>query len=78
MLLQWGIERANRDGLSVYLHAEPLGYPLYKRLGFVDIEGHTIQIPLEEYGGKGDWTIKTMIREPDVLRNKAVKRGGGE
>ena len=64
LLLQWGIERAVEDGLPVYLLAEPLGHALYERLGFVDIEGQTIRIPLAKYGGEGDWVIVPMVKEP--------------
>jgi GNAT superfamily N-acetyltransferase len=64
LLLQWGIERAVKDRLPVLLYAEPQGYALYKRLGFVDIEGQTISIPLKEYGGNGEWVIVPMVKEP--------------
>ena len=64
LLLKWGIDRAARDGLPIYLCAEPQGRALYKRFGFVDIEGQTIRIPLKEYGGEGDWVIVPMMKEP--------------
>lgn len=52
------------DKLPIFLYAEPQGYALYKRHGFVDIEGQTIRIPLQDYGGEGDWIIVPMIKEP--------------
>jgi hypothetical protein len=64
LLLQWGVERAAHDKLPIFLCAEPQGYALYKRHGFVDIEGQTIRIPLKDYGGEGDWIIVPMVKEP--------------
>jgi hypothetical protein len=63
LLLQWGIERATNDRLPIFLYAEPQGYTLYKSLGFIEIEGQTIRIPLKDYGGEGDWVIAAMVKE---------------
>lgn len=38
MLLQWGLDRADRDGLEVYLSASPAGRPLYEKRGFQVVE----------------------------------------
>jgi predicted N-acetyltransferase YhbS len=64
LLLQWGIERAAKDGLPIFLYAEPQGHALYKRFGFVEIKGQVIRIPLKEYGGDGHWVIVPMVKEP--------------
>ncbi|KAF3767143.1 acyl-CoA N-acyltransferase [Cryphonectria parasitica EP155] len=36
MLMQWGAERADREGVECYLDATPAGKPLYERFGFRD------------------------------------------
>lgn len=35
MLLKWGLEKADRDRLEVYISASPQGRPLYERYGCV-------------------------------------------
>ncbi|OZJ04495.1 hypothetical protein BZG36_02668 [Bifiguratus adelaidae] len=36
MLLRWGCEQADRDGLQLYLDASPAGKPLYEKHGFLE------------------------------------------
>lgn len=36
-LVQWGIDKAKQDGLTVTLFSSPQGYGLYKKLGFADV-----------------------------------------
>ena len=37
-LVHWGTNRADAAGLNCWLEATPHGYPLYRRLGFEDVE----------------------------------------
>ena len=37
-LLKWGLERADRDGLEVFLSASPVGRPIYEKKGFRVVE----------------------------------------
>ncbi|OIW34153.1 N-acetyltransferase-like protein [Coniochaeta ligniaria NRRL 30616] len=37
-LLRWVTELADKEGLPCWLEASPLGYPLYRRFGFQDVE----------------------------------------
>lgn len=37
MLLNWGLEMADREGLAAYLEATSDGKPLYERHGFVTV-----------------------------------------
>lgn len=37
-LLKWGLERADRDGLEVFLSASPAGKPIYEKKGFRVVE----------------------------------------
>lgn len=34
MLLKWGLDRADQEGLEAYLSASPSGRPLYEKRGF--------------------------------------------
>lgn len=34
MLLKWGLDRADKDGLPVFLSASPAGKPIYEKRGF--------------------------------------------
>jgi hypothetical protein len=36
MLLRWGVEQANRDGLECYLDASQKGAPIYEHFDFVE------------------------------------------
>ena len=36
MLVQWGCDLADRDGVSAYVDASKEGAPLYQKHGFVD------------------------------------------
>lgn len=38
MMMEWGVQRADEDGVECYLDATPEGKPLYGRYGFVDVE----------------------------------------
>lgn len=47
-LVKHGIAIAEEKKLPVWLEASPAGYPLYKKLGFKDVEHHDID--LRPYG----------------------------
>jgi ribosomal protein S18 acetylase RimI-like enzyme len=51
ILVKWGIERADENRKTIILDASPSGFPLYKTLGFKEVD--KLEIPLEEYGGEG-------------------------
>jgi predicted N-acetyltransferase YhbS len=36
MLVKWGCDLADKDGVSAYVDASKTGAPLYERFGFVD------------------------------------------
>lgn len=36
MLVKWGCDLADKDGVSAYVDASKSGAPLYERFGFVD------------------------------------------
>jgi len=49
-LVNVGLEKADKEGVEVYLSGSPMGVPVYKKLGFEEVG--RIEIPLQEYGGK--------------------------
>ncbi|EON65809.1 hypothetical protein W97_05048 [Coniosporium apollinis CBS 100218] len=59
-LLRWGIERADQDGLPVYLEASEMGKPLYARWGFEEIKETVFD--LTKYGGEGVERNTVMVR----------------
>ncbi|OJD35306.1 gnat family acetyltransferase [Diplodia corticola] len=61
MIVRWGTERADRDGLVCILEASEAGRPLYKRHGFVERVVTTFD--LTKYGGTGTDENTTMIRQ---------------
>jgi ribosomal protein S18 acetylase RimI-like enzyme len=42
MLMDWGVQQADRDGLRCFVDASDQGVPLYKKYGFVGQEPFTI------------------------------------
>lgn len=61
MMLDWGMERADREGLAVYLDATEKGMPVYERRGFKLVKG--IEWDRVPWGGEGrDWH-GCMVRE---------------
>ena len=50
-LVKYGLEKADRDGVVVYLSGSPMGVPLYRKLGFEEVG--KLELNLEEFGGEG-------------------------
>jgi GNAT superfamily N-acetyltransferase len=63
-LINIGLSRADQEGIPCYLSGAPMGVPVYKKAGFVDIG--RISIGLEEFGGEGTHVHVAMVREPKV------------
>jgi len=51
-LLRYGLEKADRDGVKVYVTASPMGEKVYKRLGFEEVG--RLSIDLRGFGGEGE------------------------
>jgi predicted N-acetyltransferase YhbS len=72
MLVRWGCDKADEQGVQAYLEASPMGAPMYARHGFVAMEG--IELDLRRWGGeevmrfivsigvmKFDWGVLTNL-----------------
>ncbi|KAH8896815.1 hypothetical protein GQ53DRAFT_743373 [Thozetella sp. PMI_491] len=62
-LVRWGLQLADQLGLPVFLEASPQGYPVYRRLGFEDID--VLDLNLRElwnveYDGT-DWGANSAV-----------------
>ncbi|KAF2854469.1 hypothetical protein T440DRAFT_387404 [Plenodomus tracheiphilus IPT5] len=62
MLLKWGLDQADRDGLPAFLEASLMGRPLYASLGFKT--RHEEVWDLQKYGLEGTDISTVMIRDP--------------
>jgi hypothetical protein len=62
MLLNWGLEKADKAQLPAFLESSPMGKPLYARLGFEVQE--VVTWDLTKYGLEGTDTSTVMIRPP--------------
>ncbi|OAL36935.1 hypothetical protein AYO20_03704 [Fonsecaea nubica] len=61
LLLQWGLERADDRGLSIYVESAPAALRLYERHGFKEIS----KFPLEMSPWKeGEYLNVCMVRQP--------------
>ncbi|KAL1601664.1 hypothetical protein SLS60_006579 [Paraconiothyrium brasiliense] len=59
MLIKWGIEQAERDGVPAYLEAGVMGRPVYERYGFVQV-GELLEVDLKQGGGEGVFVMCKM------------------
>ncbi|TVY27417.1 hypothetical protein LHYA1_G004184 [Lachnellula hyalina] len=66
MLIQWGVDRARKDGVPAYLEAGALAIPLYAKHGFRQI-GDPIRIDLRGHGVNADFLGAKMGLFPEVL-----------
>jgi len=62
MLLEWGLSKADKEGLKMYLDASAKGYKVYEKAGFKTVREVTFD--MEKWGGKGEEWWACMVREP--------------
>ena len=62
MLLQKGTEIANQEGLDSWVVASSAGLPLYKSVGFEEVEGGTFELDLRPFGMDETFVHKVMTR----------------
>lgn len=56
-LLEWGLEKADREGLEWWIEASPAGKPLYEKLGWREVGGYGCgveDVGLEGGGGRDE------------------------
>ena len=60
MLVEWGLDMADREGLPCWLQGTPQGRGLYSKCGF-KIVGN-MDIDMSKYGGEGIYRYVCMLR----------------
>jgi hypothetical protein len=43
-LVRWGVDLADKEGLPTFLEASPMGYPVYRKHGYEDIDVAELEI----------------------------------
>lgn len=67
LLLDWGLAKADEEGLDVYLDSSSLARRIYEQRGFVVIKA--VEFDREKWGGEGkDWH-GCMVRKPQKTKN---------
>jgi hypothetical protein len=61
MLVQWGLDEAQKLSLPAYLESSPAGHNLYLSCGFSDVE--RMDIDLSEFGGSGIYSTWAMRKD---------------
>lgn len=61
MLLKWGLEKADEEGLESYLEASPVGKSLYEKLGFKEVGRLVLPSPENK---NEEFVECFMLREP--------------
>lgn len=75
MLVQWGIDLADREDLELFLTATPTGHSLYRKMGFEDIAA--FEIDLGTLGGTAKNDTGGFYKH--VLMRRGIGEGkGGE
>ncbi|KUJ12980.1 uncharacterized protein LY89DRAFT_687883 [Mollisia scopiformis] len=59
MLIDWGVEKARKDGVPAYLEASAMGRPIYEKHEFSQI-GDLIQLDLRPFGVDMDIVMAKM------------------
>ena len=60
MLIKWGTDIADKEGIPAYLEASADGYGLYKKHGFEDVDSWDWD--LEPWGKSGSLRVVWMTR----------------
>lgn len=64
LLIRWGIEQAEREGVPAYLEAGVVGRSIYERYGFRQV-GELLEVDLSEEGGEGVFVMCKMGYFPE-------------
>jgi len=64
MLINVGLEEADKAGLDAYLDATKTGKPLYERMGFVEVKETSLDLAQFNIEGvNGKTTVWSMLRK---------------
>ena len=65
-LVSWIFPRADREGRICFLCASPMGYGLYRKLGFEEVggPGSIVEVDRSEWGRSGVHRHIAMVRYP--------------
>lgn len=63
LLVQWGIDRAERMGFPAYLEAGVMGMPIYEKMGFRRV-GELMELDLRAFGVEGMFGMAKMVYVP--------------
>jgi len=64
-LLRWGLERADQQGVEVYLEASPDGKPIYEHFGFEEVERLVVDLDGRDPCGTGEEEfVEVMMVRP--------------
>ena len=63
MLVQWGFDQAQREGLPAFMEASPAGQPVYERVGFQRVGEQTLD--LKEHGIPTPMVVGHMATQVD-------------
>ncbi|KAF3937752.1 hypothetical protein ABW19_dt0204056 [Dactylella cylindrospora] len=69
--IQWGIEKADKLGLPIYLEGSPVGKDLYKKVGFEIRKKFPFDV--QKYYPRDTAVHYTMVREPVVSRGGKIE-----
>jgi allophanate hydrolase len=62
MLTEWGLSRAKQDNVPVYLESTIAASSLYRRLGFVALDGLSMKLSRNKHGGPSIYEEVGMLR----------------
>ena len=64
LLVQWGIEQAEKTGAPAFLEAGVMGRPIYEKMGFQQV-GKLVELDLGPFGVEAAFAIARMVYRPD-------------
>ena len=70
LLLRWGMDQARALNIPIYLHASPVGLPLYQKFGFRKIGSHDVDLSSVSSGTRSH---ACMIWDPSENANEGER-----
>ncbi|KAH9896248.1 acyl-CoA N-acyltransferase [Xylariomycetidae sp. FL2044] len=73
LLMQWGMDVAEKMGLPVYLESTEPGYPLYQHMGFERLTHVSLIHKAEVAGTPEDVEVPLMVKMPSQAKGMSFK-----